>query len=292
MSERKRPPGWERGRHAGVFCTICLHSPRLQPAAHPADLAAADRSCSGGWKRPRSQQFDGNKPAKPHVVPTGCPFPRAAAGCPCRGAQLCNSSLHRPWEQTPLRPPGAGAHPGHPLTFSIRWPGRGRAWRGGGEGRGGGSYQRLGLGRALRVPSAQRHRSYTNRYTLSSARDNTPSNVNTGLWQREMNHWPHPRRGRVGAVGSSLFLWARGWWWRSRMVRGDVAGTGQGCCRRFWGQRRCHGRSRMGSPSFCQPLKHWESHSPAELMETPPKHGLVTVLMVGLDNFEGVFQPE
>lgn len=117
MSERKRPPGWERGRHAGVFCTICLHSPRLQPAAHPADLAAADRSCPGGWKRPRSQQFDGNKPAKPHVVPTGSPCPRAAAGWPCRGAQLCSSSLHRPWSKPLREPQELGRTLGTPLPF-------------------------------------------------------------------------------------------------------------------------------------------------------------------------------
>lgn len=41
MTDGKGPSGWERGLHAGIICPVCLHSPRLQPAAHPADLAAA-----------------------------------------------------------------------------------------------------------------------------------------------------------------------------------------------------------------------------------------------------------
>lgn len=36
MTDEEGPSGWERGLHAGVFCPVCLHSPWLQPAAHPA----------------------------------------------------------------------------------------------------------------------------------------------------------------------------------------------------------------------------------------------------------------
>lgn len=41
MTDEEGPSGWERGLLAGVFCPVCLHSPWLQPAAHPADLVAA-----------------------------------------------------------------------------------------------------------------------------------------------------------------------------------------------------------------------------------------------------------
>jgi len=112
-------------------------------------------------------------PCVPCVVPARSPRSRAAAGCPCRGSSAlpvhrCHA---RCWQDPGSKAaPSAqelGFPPGDPPTFSSRWPGRDRARRGGG----GSSCRRLGgsagLGRALRVRAAPRHRSYTDRYTLA-----------------------------------------------------------------------------------------------------------------------------
>lgn len=67
------------------------------------------------------------------VVPAWSPRSRVATGCWCRGSSSppC-SALAAPRQRSPSESPGSGGHPGDPLTFSSHWPGRGRAWRGGG----------------------------------------------------------------------------------------------------------------------------------------------------------------
>lgn len=125
MSERKGPPGWERGCHTGVFCTIRLHSPRLQPAAHPTDLAAADGGCTGGWNGQGANSLVGTNQQNPVrslcdpcVVSAGSPRPRTAAGCPCRGSSALQLITALTLGAKPPREPRElGCTLGTPLPF-------------------------------------------------------------------------------------------------------------------------------------------------------------------------------
>lgn len=219
----------------------------LQTSPQPT---AADGVCPEGWRWPRSRWTDGSKPAKHHVVgpcvpvqPQGvraggaqlCPFTAAALGA---GRTLGAKLLREPRE--------LGCTLGDPLTFSSFWPRKGRAWRGGG----GVSCRRLGssagLGWGLRVRAAARLCSYTNGYTLTGvpAPAITPFQCQHRALAVEMNHWPCPRRGRASAPGSSLLLWASGWWRPSRAAHGDRPGAG--LCRPLLGPVKVPRREQNG----------------------------------------------
>ena len=221
MADGKGPSGWERGLRAGVFCPVCLHRPWLRPAARPADTAAARRDGDGhgadGLMGAKLQSpmcslrgpcvLPARSPCVPCVVPTcslrgprvfpawslrGPHVPVQPQAVRAGGAQLCPSiaatlGAGRTLGAKPPRAPRSWAFPlGTPLPFQAA---------GQGETEHGEEEEGLHVGDSVAALASaglcgcgQRRGTVliptgTPSPRRTSARDNAPCNVNTGLWQ-------------------------------------------------------------------------------------------------------------